>query len=128
MQVLSSVEMLRVLGDNDDARIFCAEYPFWYNYRMCTLETVEIKKSIFGLLDTVWKRNNTKKRSCFCSSCRTELQFADNFGWIPALIAVFKSYHSCICILIKIDILEVVFDCLSTICLWCRDISASTPW
>ncbi|XP_075240953.1 uncharacterized protein LOC142336193 isoform X2 [Convolutriloba macropyga] len=63
MQVLSSVEMLGILGDYDDARTFCAQYPYWYDYRMCTLNNVEVQNSIFGMLDTVWNRNNAKMLS-----------------------------------------------------------------
>ena len=52
---------------------------------------------------------------CFCFSCPTELQFAGNIGGIQVLIAVFNWYPRCICIIIKIDILVEVCDCLSDV-------------
>ena len=61
----------------------------------------------------------------FCCSFSTELQFAGNFGGIQALIAVFNWYPSCICIILIIDILLVVYDCPSTTCMWCGDLHLS---
>ena len=45
------------------------------------------------------------------------------------LLPFLTKYPSCICIIIMIiDVLEVVCDCLSTTFLWCVNLSASTPW
>ena len=47
--------------------------------------------------------------SCCGCSYRTELQIAGNFGGIKALIAVSNWYLSWVCIMIKIDIIVLVW-------------------
>merc|ERR1712226_568783 len=57
-QVLTSVELLSILGKYDNARVFCDNYEKSYDYYMCTMTDTDAQETIFSLLDTVWLHNN----------------------------------------------------------------------